>query len=45
MMNKMKEKISKAFCGNVLLNKKALEIKKSWDEVSAVLDKLIKKRR
>ncbi|GAA4654939.1 hypothetical protein GCM10023142_20770 [Anaerocolumna aminovalerica] len=37
MKKSIKLKISKIFCCNVCLNKHAILIKRSWDEVEAIL--------
>lgn len=39
MKKSLKYKISKSFGGNVELNKKALQFKKSWDEVQSIIGK------
>jgi len=39
MKKSLKLKISKVLCGNVELNKQAMRIKRSWDEVEAILNR------
>lgn len=39
MKKSMKYQISKALGGNVELNKKALQLKRSWDEVQSIVGK------
>lgn len=39
MKNSMKSQLSKMFSGNIELNKKALNMKKSFDEVNKMIGK------
>ncbi len=39
MGNAMKKKMERALAGNQKVNKTALQIKKSWKEVSSMLEK------
>lgn len=39
MKKSMKLKISKVLCGNAELNKQAIRIKRSWDEVEAIINR------
>lgn len=39
MKKSIKYQISKALGGNLQLNKKAIQIKRSWDEVEAIISK------
>lgn len=45
MKKGIKKNIARACGQNMELNRRALRMKKSWDEVSAFLDKIMKKRR
>lgn len=45
MKKGLKHKISKATGGNYKLNKKALELKRSWDEVEAILNNVQTKKK
>ena len=38
MRRKLKCKIARAFAGNYKLNKKVMQIKRSWDEVESILN-------
>ncbi|MDF2870837.1 MAG: hypothetical protein K0R05_2412 [Anaerocolumna sp.] len=44
MKNSVKNQLAKTFGGNMELNKKALQMKNSWDEVSGLLGKGLKKK-
>lgn len=44
-MGKMKLKVARSLSGNIGLNRKALEMKKSWDEVSNMLKSDNKKKK
>lgn len=39
MKKSVKSQLSKMFSGNVELNKKALNMKRSWDEVNSIIGK------
>ncbi len=39
MKNSFKMQLSKALGGNVELNKKAIRVKRSWDEVAGLITK------
>lgn len=45
MKRSIKHKIAKATAGNYKLNKKALQIKRSWDEVEGILNNAVKKKK
>ncbi len=44
MKKSIKLQLSKALGGNVELNKKAVRIKRSWDDVSSLINKSDKKK-
>ncbi|MHB8127966.1 MAG: hypothetical protein ACYDEX_03105 [Mobilitalea sp.] len=45
MKQNWKSKVAKATGGNHNLNRKAMKIKSSWDEVEGILNKAVKKKR
>lgn len=45
MKKNWKQKIAKATGHNHKLNKKALQLKRSWDEVEAILNGAVKKKK
>lgn len=45
MRRKLKCKIARAFAGSYKLNKKVMQIKRSWDEVESILNGTYKGRK
>lgn len=45
MIKKLKNKISRATCSNYKLNKKILQLKRSWDEVESILNNAMNKKK
>lgn len=45
MGKSIKHKIAKATGANYKLNKKALQIKRSWDEVEGILNNAVKRKK
>lgn len=45
MKKSWKQKVAKATGGNYKLNKKAMQIKRSWDEVEGMINGTPKKRK
>ena len=45
MKGKIKSKLAKATGGNYKLNKKVMQLKRSWDEVEGMLNGTVKKKK
>jgi len=44
MKNTLKSQLAKSFSGNMELNKRALQMKNSFDEINGILGKGLKKK-